>query len=259
MWRPRISDEDDDQDVFENGILRDAAIFRNRMSMKDAMRERPRVHDGHGGVVGTRPGFVISDVNRDQIRRAYLDYERDLISAYKDQPAGAYPYAAHLEGTACTINGWPGHLRKRGDVLVCVPDNGNDDNPDLEEAQSDSVKDHSQKMQQLYAAYDADLSQQWRRKMSLRFVEGFDVIDCKGLEQRVAGSLPTIKAVSSAACRAAIGSGMMEGSRERSCSSFAVCSAAAIPASSSSNKSAIASEFCAPSAASTAGHGQEVS
>jgi hypothetical protein len=152
------------------------------MSMKDAMdqRDRPRIHDGRGGIVGTRPGFVVSDVNRDARRQAYLDYERDLANAYKDQgrpPAGAYPFAEHLVGTACSQNGFPGRLQRQGDWLVCVPDrkgfngsNGDEDEPDLEMAQSDRrtvadiQKSHAQKMSQLYAERDAELSQQWRSK-----------------------------------------------------------------------------------------------
>ena len=43
-----------------------------------------RLHDGHGGPVGHRPGFVVSDAsNHAELEQAYADYERDLVVAYK--------------------------------------------------------------------------------------------------------------------------------------------------------------------------------
>jgi hypothetical protein len=36
-------------------------------------------------------------------------------------PYGAYPYSAAAEGTACSIDGRPGVLRRQGEYLVCVP------------------------------------------------------------------------------------------------------------------------------------------
>jgi hypothetical protein len=161
------TDNDDAWEII-NGkkVLRDGHKVTVPLRLRDAMRDRPRIRDGRGNAPGHKPGFLISDANADAKRRAYADYERDLANAYKDQPsAGAYPLTAAAEGSACTIDGWPGTLQRRGDWLVCVPNkqsfnggNGGDD-PD---AASDSIKDHRQRMAQLYSAYDADLQNKWR-------------------------------------------------------------------------------------------------
>jgi len=57
--------------------------------------------------------------------RAYDEGVREMCNAWRKcdaSPPGAYPLSAG-EGTACTINGAPGTLQRRGDWLACVPDN----------------------------------------------------------------------------------------------------------------------------------------
>jgi hypothetical protein len=109
-------------------VLRDGHRYRVRTRMMDADR-RPLITDnqGRGGVHLNRPGFrtILSDqIGMSAKERAYRDYEKQLCDAYKADAAapGAYPYSAAAEGAACTVDGRPGHLRKQGDALVCVPD-----------------------------------------------------------------------------------------------------------------------------------------
>jgi hypothetical protein len=122
----------------ERGLLKDGRTARVRMTLKDGRPvcafERPRVTDSFGRPPGNRPGFLVSDHGRHAKAQAYAAYERNLARAYlSDQdedddppdgpPAGAYPLTAAAEGSACTINGFPGTLQRRGDWLVCVPNN----------------------------------------------------------------------------------------------------------------------------------------
>ncbi len=76
-------DDDDNFELTPNGtrILRDGG--RVRVSLMDG--QAVRLHDGRGNPVGHRPGFVISGTvfNRDERERAYADYERDLVAAYR--------------------------------------------------------------------------------------------------------------------------------------------------------------------------------
>jgi hypothetical protein len=171
-WTARNGRDDDD---FETIIGRDGKPVRvlrdkgrMRVSFFDSVRSRERwhsqIHDGRGGPLNTaghRPGFLISDSNRRAIEQAYRDYDQTISRAYlqDDPPAGAYPFAEHLVGTSCTINGAPGTLRRKGDWLVCVP---NKQSFSGGEPASDSVKDHRQRMAELYAARDAEDANAWR-------------------------------------------------------------------------------------------------
>jgi hypothetical protein len=175
-------------DVFdEYGLLKDGAVYRCRMSMRDAMaeRSRSRLHDGHGNPPGRRPGFIVGDRARDgshyaeydfQISRRYLDQDDPPTGAGSDGLRGQKP------GDLCTIKGYAGRLRTGPDgTLVCVPtqsfrglngspDDDDDTEPNLEIAQSDRrkvadvQKSHALTMQRLYDELDRDLMQQWRRK-----------------------------------------------------------------------------------------------
>jgi hypothetical protein len=177
MRRPTIDDAFD-----EHGMLKDGRIARVRMSMKDAMKMRDRpTFDA----AKHRPGFRLGDGKLNDARRAaYIEYENWITNRWHDTdqdnpptgagshwpktqsstgeaPAGAYPYTPAAEGKSCTINGFPGHLRRKGDWLVCVPDrqdfNGSngDDEDDPERAQSDKTR--------AYAEYDAQLVDAYKR------------------------------------------------------------------------------------------------
>ena len=189
MLRANNINDDDGDDAFdERGLLRDGHILRVRMSMKDAMQLRdqkrsPVLYDGRGGPVGRRPGFILSDASDDHRQRAYADYQRDLLEAYK-QPTGAGsvdPIGAQ-EGDLCTVRnaefpddqGAPGHMRMLNGRLTCVPDRMrsgqrvNGAAPDLELAQSHSqdlrqlMRDHQARMAIEYANYEEDLHRSFR-------------------------------------------------------------------------------------------------
>jgi hypothetical protein len=82
-------------------------------------------------------------------------------------PAGAYPYRAEAEGAACTVNGAPGTLQKRGNWLVCVANRDEDDNAD-DDADADersvalASSDHQKRMAKIYDALDQELADAFR-------------------------------------------------------------------------------------------------
>jgi hypothetical protein len=82
-------------------------------------------------------------------------------------PAGAYPYRAEAEGAACTINGAPGTLQKRGQWLVCLANRDEDDNAD-DDADADersvalASSDHQKRMAKIYDALDQELADAFR-------------------------------------------------------------------------------------------------
>jgi hypothetical protein len=136
----------------ERGLLKDGHVARVRMTLKDGAH--PRLHDGRGGQVGCRPGFLVSDVGHEAKAEALWEYENWLTNRWRDQRP-----RDQQEGQSCTTSGGdPGTLQWRDGDLVCVAD---DDEPD---AASDSVKDHKQKMAQLYSNYDRELANAWRRR-----------------------------------------------------------------------------------------------
>jgi len=173
--------------------------LRVRTSFMDSADRGPmRVTDGAGraGLNLNRPGYrcLLEDdagaFAKAEAQRAYLD---DLENAWKrpvgfgsvpgveigsaeprgsvgaNPPPGAYPYSAAAEGTACTIDGRLGRLRKQGDWLVCVADRDYDHDTDTARATSDHrtvaqiVRDHQTKMADIYDKLDRELSEAWRR------------------------------------------------------------------------------------------------
>jgi hypothetical protein len=177
MQRANNTNDDDDDAFDERGLLRDGRKYRVRMSMRDAMLARdqqrpPVLHDGRGGPVGRRPGFIMSRTPvGDARQQAYLDYERDLVNAHRrDQnpPTGAGsvdPIGAQ-EGDLCTVRnaefpddqGAPGHMRMLKGRLVCVPDRqrqqARSSLPDLERAQSGR--------EAAYRTYDEQIRDAWK-------------------------------------------------------------------------------------------------
>ena len=85
----------DDDDFDENGVLRDGHSVRVPMMMRDGMTPLQRavaqhslamrLHDGRGGPIGHKPGFVYStDASlNDAKERAYAAYDAELRDAYK--------------------------------------------------------------------------------------------------------------------------------------------------------------------------------
>jgi hypothetical protein len=160
---------DNFDDAFdEEGLLKDGHVARTRMMARDS-RDRPPVHDGRGGEVnmaGHRPGFLMTDASRRNCEIAYQQYENDLTNAWRDQELnppvgfGSNGPRGQQEGDLCTINGFPGHLRRnRNGDLVCAPDRqGFNGANDPERAQSDGAN----AKEAAYRAYDAALANAWR-------------------------------------------------------------------------------------------------
>jgi hypothetical protein len=157
-------DDDDDSPFDENGVLKDGRSVR--VSLMDATRARQQLHDGKGGQPGHRPGFAFTDTSvRDRREQAYQDYERDLCNSYLNVDAedakDAESYRAAALGSVCTVKGEeypddfgaPGHVRRVGGELVCVPDR-----------QSASADDHALTMDEIYETYDRELRDSWRTR-----------------------------------------------------------------------------------------------
>jgi len=152
----------DDDDAFdERGVIRDGYGVRVPLFMMDSMQKAVRAdarrrkaveRDPMGRVRSTfeeeeadammtdaelslhRPGYrTLGTLNDDEAVRAYNDSVREKCNAWRkrdERPAGAYPYDPGREGQACTIDGRPGTLQRRGDALVCVPNGESSSNSD---------------------------------------------------------------------------------------------------------------------------------
>lgn len=155
----------DDDPFDERGVLRDgrtaitSVMLRNSADNSWRKEMDRRFHDGHDGPVGHRPGFVVGrSVSNDARQAAYKLYDQQITSAWQRDAPGAYPLSAG-EGTSCTLNGQAGHLRRHGNVLVCVPDRSNGDS-----LQRDANESHQQYIARLYDARDAELRDAWRSR-----------------------------------------------------------------------------------------------
>lgn len=86
---------DDDSDEFdERGVLKDGRRMRVPMSAMDGLprevaRHTNSLHDGSGNHqhIHHMPGFIVTDAlttdERQRVRDAYDEYERDLTTAWK--------------------------------------------------------------------------------------------------------------------------------------------------------------------------------
>jgi hypothetical protein len=166
LQMPRPNTEDDDS-FDERGTLRPGKRARVPMMLRDSAayfnRSGVKITDGSGSTVGLhKPGHRSRrrPVN-DALDTAYEDYEKSITEAWRTPVAdravrtppeeyGNYPYSAGAEGAACTINGAPGRLVRRGDVLVCRP---------IKQA---GPLDHQLLMDRLYSETDLALSAAWR-------------------------------------------------------------------------------------------------
>jgi hypothetical protein len=140
----------DDDDAFdERGVLRDGKRWTVPMSFMDSMQRsvaqhfakvtmqdhRLDLHDGHGGLVGFRPGWAVPTDNQlfdSNKRELYRQYDEAAEQAYKDPPTGqgSHGFAGAQVGDICTVRnaeypsdqGSPGHLKMVNGALVCTPD-----------------------------------------------------------------------------------------------------------------------------------------
>jgi hypothetical protein len=149
--------------------------------------EALKVRDAQVLAASRKPGFVYSSVLDSQAsaraaarQSSYDSYDRDISTAWQRKdtviadaavdpraawhdaraqrdsapPLGAYP-ASSGEGTVCTINGKPGHLRSTGNGgwLACEADDHSGNGMDSRAAVMDAA----------YAAVDEELKNAWRK------------------------------------------------------------------------------------------------
>jgi hypothetical protein len=185
----------DEDEAFVNGVLKDGITVTVPTRLRDSERAAAadpdsvkrrvvRVRDGFGNPAGRRPGFVTS-IASDQVAsrtkrlrdQAYADYEKDISNRWRggdDDGDGDFIGAA--EGDACTgrceefplAQGAPGHLRRYGNRLVCVPDSTTDsrrqDRRHDARTVNDAARAHRQRMADVYREHDARLSNAWRNE-----------------------------------------------------------------------------------------------
>jgi len=196
----RRYDDTDDDSFDENGVLKDGHVARVRMTMhdggdnltdlqrsilsdaaiKDAFATRDATARSFGlsdGLALSRPGFRhntsdTADTNREKL---YDGYERGMGQRWR----GASDNEGQAEGAQCTCKGpdfpesfgSPGHMQMLNGKMVCVPDDLSDYDS-RSDSRSNSRRDdsgsnnesHQSRMEKLYAARDADLSQAWRSR-----------------------------------------------------------------------------------------------
>jgi hypothetical protein len=92
--KPSLDDSDDDNFELINGtpVLSDGRSYRVPVRLMDSAQRQPcehftrgpQLHDGYGGPVGLRPGFVILDDTalRDAREQARARYIEEMTGAY---------------------------------------------------------------------------------------------------------------------------------------------------------------------------------
>ena len=200
---PNIRNRFEDPDVFDSrGILKDGAVARVRMSMRDAAddgpldpgelahrlqmldaerrRQGPVVTDAAGdSLFGLRkPGFryLTGGSHRDQRdrerlhdarRQAHIDYVRDLEGSWRTPAStvGAHANSSPAEGDLCTTSGgFSGTWQTNEDgELVCLADPRTNGDSAGKTLQQLQL-DHASVMEAAYAAHDEWLRNQWKTK-----------------------------------------------------------------------------------------------
>jgi hypothetical protein len=188
----RQIDEDDAFD--ENGILRDGRSIRVHMMMRDgadhlsdlqravltdaATREAIATRDATARSFGLRDGLALSrpgfryntsdtaDTNREKL---YDGYQRDMGERWRGADSSGQP-----AGAQCTVRegggkygaeGSPGIMQMIDGELRCVATRRDDSRSDSRRDDSGSNNEsHQSRMEKLYAARDADLSEAWRSR-----------------------------------------------------------------------------------------------
>jgi len=172
---------DDDFDL--DRVLKDGERMRVPLRMMDSLSRdvaahfgRTMVQDakivdgfGNGGLSLHRPGHrLFSSGQGDQ--SFYDEYDRDISTRYRDanhtagvEGVGSSGFAGRRVGDRCMVkskrdigeDGDRGRIMEIDGELVCVSDNHrNDDALD--------VRDHQQRMSDLYSELDRELSNAWR-------------------------------------------------------------------------------------------------
>jgi hypothetical protein len=148
------ADEDDTdlRKILKDGERWHVPMFMMDSAQHDVFRQFARVSDGSGdsGIGLHRPGFRIADVSSGAERRRIYDGYDDAVQSEWKNPLtgfGSGEFIGQRPGDICTIDGWPGHLKKINGELRCVPDRERDAAPTMDA---------------FYAEYDRSVSEQWK-------------------------------------------------------------------------------------------------
>jgi hypothetical protein len=144
--------EDDDTDLRK--VLKDGEHLHVPLRMMDSLQRDIGHHFARGSdgtdsaLASHRPGYRISDAAQRDLN-VYTVYDADVQTAWRKPPTGfgSGEFIGQRPGDICTIDGWPGHLRKVNGELRCVPDRERDAAP---------------VMDAFYAEYDRSISEQWK-------------------------------------------------------------------------------------------------
>jgi hypothetical protein len=177
-------DEEDDANPFDrHGLLKDGR--RVRVSMMDSLSpvqqtvalSNLRVLDGQHGTRGlSRPGFRIpaTDARERQtsdaaIRArdaAYADYERDLVNAYKNPPGFGGDPSITSFGSVGQREGGTGMLDYEAnaeDIVRNAATHTESARRRDHRTVAQMMRDHQNKMADIYEKFDHELSEKWRR------------------------------------------------------------------------------------------------
>jgi hypothetical protein len=134
-----------DDDFDERGVLRDMGRYRVPMR---AMDGKPTVLADGTLLASHRNGWRLPAKPRDW--SCYDAYDKAIESQYTGfGSASASEFRGDQPGDVCTIDGWPGHLRKVNGKLTCVAD-------DKTSQDARSLRDAA------YRAYEHDLTSAWK-------------------------------------------------------------------------------------------------
>jgi hypothetical protein len=142
-----------------DGILKDGIIARTRLTMRDGARDVPRFTNDDFQL--HRPGFrssstctPLSDgLARDAKAASYRDYNDYITQAYK-KPVRA-DAAEQIEEDNADDDEIPADVMSRAATR-----NGQNDKRSI----SQRMKDHAERMNDIYAAVNRDLENEWRKR-----------------------------------------------------------------------------------------------
>jgi len=176
MRQHRRLEDDDDSPFDKRGVLKDGRSIRTPMYLMDATQRGVREHfqqvtDGSSDGAGLhRPGprYIADAAMRDAKQQALDEYQRDVENAWRADAKETWGEV----GDQCTVRaggrdeGSPGHLRRIGNRLVCVPDRPQRDAQTRDSAMmlDELQRDHQVRMQRIYNELDRELEQRWRAR-----------------------------------------------------------------------------------------------
>jgi hypothetical protein len=153
--------DDEDDDAFENGVLKDGKTWHVPFRMLDSMQRDVAKHFADAGK--QQPSFVAGDATARQAKhKIYDEYDASIAQQYKNSPTGVGSHGPRgpSVGSACTVKagggkygpeGAPGHWTDVDGELVCVADNR-------------TAADQNTLLDKLYNQRDEELREEWRRR-----------------------------------------------------------------------------------------------